>query len=165
VHKGSVSHSRVCCALAVGSTLWFGLEDGHLVALDACSHTKVASFPTHADAVVSLAQAGMFLYSLSRNGTVLARSAAAPPSGDKGAAAERAWREVWRGAIDKWEGKLAESVSLESVALRVCTWNVNDSRPRPASVARLVAGERCAACPGAVPQHLSNKSMANTACA
>lgn len=146
LRRTCVSHSPIRCSLAVGATLWFGLEDGSLVALDTASHTKLASFPAHADAVVSLCQAGNFLYSLARSGTIAAHSARLPRACAQGCDenAERAWHSAWCDALDAWERKLGDSVAPVRVGLRVCTWNVNDSRPRAGSVHRLVCGDPCA---------------------
>ena len=83
----AVSAGCICAVCAAGAAVWCGMSDGRLIAHDAHSHARLASFTAHASAVVALAQAGMFLFSLGRDGTLLAHNACVVAGGSGGGAA------------------------------------------------------------------------------
>jgi hypothetical protein len=143
--KLQIAHCRICSALCAGSTIWFGLSDGRLAAYNCTSHARVAAFPAHAAAVVSLAQAGMFLYSLGSDGTISVRNAFVVAGGSGGTPhVERVWRSEWQAAVGTWRSKLSESREVARVGVHVCTWNVNNLRPKRSSIEQLVGGSKCA---------------------
>jgi hypothetical protein len=140
----AVAQSPICCALCVGPLIWFGVGDGRLVAYDIETHDRVASFSAHASTVIALVQAGMFLYSLGADGSISGWNAVVRPVcalRESSADVTEAWDKEWRRIAERWCQKLPESVKTLPLAVRVCTWNANDLRPKSQSVFTLVAGD------------------------
>lgn len=157
MHRASISAASVTSALFVGTTLWLGFEDGTVVAFDTRAQQCTCTLPAHADAVIALAQCGLFVYSLSRAGAISAHSAAAPQVAAAAGDAGRAARQAWREAVSDWQARLGESSKLATVTMRVVTWNVGESRPKLDALRLLACGNRC----DALTRELSGPMLVN----
>ena len=149
MHRAAVSSAAITAATFVGTTLWLGTEDGTLVAYDTRAQQRTSCVPAHADAVIALVQCGLLVYSLSRVGAISAHSAAAPGVAAAAEGVGRAVRQAWRDAVADWQARLGESVKLATVAMRVVTWNVGETRPKLEALRLLACGSQCdlPACP------------------
>ena len=101
-------------------------------------------------------QVGLTMYVLAANGVISGINACLVPRsakrGGDGDGGERHgfWKAAWMRALEAWREHAPRSVDVIPVGLRVCTWNVGETKPGRESLQRILGAypgtKRCALC-------------------
>ncbi|KAL6758609.1 Endonuclease/exonuclease/phosphatase [Haematococcus lacustris] len=105
--------------LLVGRSLWLGCGDGQIVVLDAGSGGLQHRWVAHLAPVRALALVAGLIYSLASDGAIRGWPAVQPPPPD---------------FVNAWKDGVAETLRMTPLRVLAGTWNVNVTRPQPASI-------------------------------
>jgi hypothetical protein len=87
-------------------------------------------------------QVGLTMYVLAVNGALTGINACIVPRaikrGEETDDRFAFWRAAWLRALEAWREIAQHSVQLVPLGLRVCTWNVGETKPSKESLQRLV---------------------------